>query len=63
MPAELRDRIAADVRAVAPEMPAERLAGMGQVIKVGSTADFITMIDDQRKLVAAIVRAGGAKPK
>jgi tripartite-type tricarboxylate transporter receptor subunit TctC len=63
IPAELRDRIAADVRAVAPEMPAERLAGMGQVIKVGSTADFIAMIDDQRNRVAAVVRAGGATPK
>src|SRR6476659_4286769 len=34
MPVALRDRIAADVRAVAPEMPAERLVGLGQVVRV-----------------------------
>jgi tripartite-type tricarboxylate transporter receptor subunit TctC len=63
MPTELRDRIAADVRAVAPEMPAERLIGMGQVVRVGTTADFRAMIDDQRARVTAVVKAGGVKPK
>ncbi|CAN0451704.1 unnamed protein product, partial [Phaeothamnion confervicola] len=54
MPPELRDRIAADVRAVAPEMPGERLTGLGQVVKVGTTADFLAMIADQRARVLAV---------
>ena len=62
MPVALRDRIAADVRAVAPEMPAERLVGLGQVVRVGTTADFLAMINDQRSRVSAVVKAGGVKP-
>jgi tripartite-type tricarboxylate transporter receptor subunit TctC len=63
MPVELRDRIAADVRAVAPEMPAERLIALGQMVRVGTTADFLAMIQDQRSRVSAVVKAGGVKPK
>jgi tripartite-type tricarboxylate transporter receptor subunit TctC len=63
MPVELRDRIAADVRAVAPELPAERLLGLGQVVRVGTTDDFLKMLADQRARVLAVVRAGGVKPK
>jgi tripartite-type tricarboxylate transporter receptor subunit TctC len=32
----LRDRIAADVRSVAPEMPADQLVKLGQVVRVGA---------------------------
>ena len=53
---ELRDRIAADVRAVAPEMPHERLAALGQVVRAGTTADFLGMIEGQRSLVRAIAK-------
>jgi tripartite-type tricarboxylate transporter receptor subunit TctC len=63
MPVALRDRIAADVRAVAPELPADQLVRMGQVVRVGATADFLAMIEDQRNRVAAVVKAGGVKPK
>ena len=63
MPTELRDRIAADVRAVAPELPAERLINLGQVVRVGTTADFLAMIADQKSRVAAVVKAGGIKTK
>lgn len=63
MPAALRDQIASDVRAVAPELPADRLIGMGQVVRVGSTADFVAMIDDQKTRVTAVVKAGGVKPR
>ena len=63
MPVELRDKIAADVRAVAPEMPADRLTGLGQMVRVGTTADFSAMIADQRRRVEAVVKAGGIKPK
>ena len=50
---------AADVRAVAPELPADRLVSLGQVVRVGSTADFAAMIADQKNRVAAVVKAGG----
>jgi hypothetical protein len=63
MPATLRDQIAADVRAVAPELPADRLISLGQVVRVGSTADFVAMIADQKSRVAAVVRAGGVKAR
>ncbi|MEW6451389.1 MAG: tripartite tricarboxylate transporter substrate binding protein [Pseudomonadota bacterium] len=63
MPIDLRNRIAADVRAVAPELPAERLINLGQVVRVGTTADFLAMIADQKSRVAAVVKAGGIKPK
>ena len=63
MPDALRDRIAADVRAVAPKMPADRLMALGQVVRVGTTADFVAMIADQRTRVKAIAQASGAKAK
>jgi len=63
MPAALRDRIAGDVRAVAPLMPAERLTALGQVIRVGTTADFVAMLADQRARVKAIAQATPAKTK
>ena len=63
MPIALRDRIAADVRAVAPAMPADRLVALGQVVRVGTTADFVAMIADQRARVTAIIRSTDAKPK
>jgi tripartite-type tricarboxylate transporter receptor subunit TctC len=63
MPADLRERIAADVRAVAPELPADRLARLGQVVRVGTTADFIAMLDAQRTSVAAIAKALNLKPQ
>jgi tripartite-type tricarboxylate transporter receptor subunit TctC len=58
MPTQLRDRIAADVRAVAPELPNERLEALGQVVRVGTTADFLAMIEDQRNRVRTVVKAG-----
>ena len=58
MPTELRDRIAADVRAVAPELPNERLQALGQVVRVGTTADFLAMIEDQRTRVRTVVKSG-----
>jgi tripartite-type tricarboxylate transporter receptor subunit TctC len=61
MPQHLRDRIAADVRAVAPSIPAERLASMGQVVRVGSTADFIAMIEDQRAQTRKVIAEAGMK--
>ena len=59
MPVALRDQIAADVRAVAPELPSERLASLGQVVRVGTTADFLAMIADQRDRVRAVIGGSG----
>jgi tripartite-type tricarboxylate transporter receptor subunit TctC len=58
IPAALRDRIAADVRAVAADLPAEKLAGMGQIVRAGTPADFIATIDDQRRRVRAVMESG-----
>ena len=55
----LRDRIAADVRAVAPELPVDRLNALGQMVRAGTTADFVAMIAEQRAMVEAAVKAGG----
>jgi len=41
----------------------ERLNAIGQVVRVGTTADFIAMIDEQRTKIAAIVKAIGLKPQ
>jgi tripartite-type tricarboxylate transporter receptor subunit TctC len=64
MPADLRDRIADDVRAIAAD-PAvgERLAIVGQAVRVGTTADFVAMIDEQRAKIAGIARDIGLKPQ
>ena len=61
MPHTLRDRIAADVRAVAPSIPADELARMGQLARVGSTADFIAMIEDQRAQIHKVIAQAGMK--
>jgi tripartite-type tricarboxylate transporter receptor subunit TctC len=63
MPNALRDQIAADVRAIAPSMPADRLIALGQVVRVGSTADFAAMLAEQHNRVKAIVQATAAKSK
>ncbi|HEX4408071.1 MAG TPA: tripartite tricarboxylate transporter substrate binding protein [Xanthobacteraceae bacterium] len=58
MPDALRDRIAADVRAVAADLPAEKLLGMGQIVRAGTSADFVATIDDQRGRVRAVMDTG-----
>jgi tripartite-type tricarboxylate transporter receptor subunit TctC len=55
---DLRGRIAADVNAVAKDPGlAARLAAVGQALRVGTTADFVAMIDAQRAKIAAIAKA------
>jgi len=65
MPAELRERIAADVRAVAAADPAigERLAATGQVLNTGTPAQLAAAVDEQRARVAGLAHAIGMKPK
>jgi tripartite-type tricarboxylate transporter receptor subunit TctC len=63
MPQALRDKIAADVRAVAADPAlADRLNRMGQAVRVGTTADFVAMIDEQREKIAGVTKALGIKP-
>jgi tripartite-type tricarboxylate transporter receptor subunit TctC len=57
MPPALRDRIAADIRAVAAEPKlVERLAGTGQIVHASSAAEFAGAIADQRARIESITR-------
>jgi len=60
MPDSLRERIAADVRAVG-EDPAlgQKLAVLGQAVRTGTPKDFVAMIEAQRAQIAAIAQAIG----
>lgn len=63
MPAEFRERIAADVQAVAADpLVRDRLAIMGSVARSSSPQEFAAVIEDQRAKVAAIATAAGIKP-
>ncbi len=57
MPADFKERIAADVRAAAadPAM-AERVASVGSALHVGTPAEFAAAIEEQRAKIAAIAR-------
>ncbi len=61
---ELRDRIGADVKAIAadPEISA-RLASTAQVPNPGGPAEFAAAVEEQRAKIAAIAQALGIKPK
>jgi tripartite-type tricarboxylate transporter receptor subunit TctC len=61
---ELKEKIAADVRAVAADGAiAERLKATGQVINVGGPKEFADAIEEQHAKVAATVKAIDFKPK
>jgi tripartite-type tricarboxylate transporter receptor subunit TctC len=64
MPDGLRARIAADVDAVASDPAlAARLAVAGQALRIGTTADFVAMIEAQRIKIAAVAAAIGLTPQ
>jgi tripartite-type tricarboxylate transporter receptor subunit TctC len=63
MPAELRERIATDVHAVADQEISSRLATTGQLVNPGSAADFAKAVDAQRAQVAALATAVGMTPQ
>ena len=64
MPNDLRERIGADVAAVAGDSAiAARLAGTAQVPNPGGPAEFAAAVEDQRAKIAAIAQALGIKPK
>lgn len=61
MAVALRDRISADVRAVAADpILVERLASAAQVVHGSSAAEFAHAIEEQRARIEAIVRRVGA---
>jgi len=57
MPADIKERIAADARTVAAD-PAvvERVASIGSVLRVGTPAEFAEAIEEQRAKIVAIAR-------
>ena len=60
MPLELRDRIAADVSAVASDASvADRLAKAGQIVHAGTPSEFAGEIEEQRARISSIVRLFG----
>jgi tripartite-type tricarboxylate transporter receptor subunit TctC len=65
MPIELRERMAADVKAVMDADPAiaDRLTRTGQVVNPGGPAEFAKSIDDQRAAIAAAAKVIGVAPK
>jgi tripartite-type tricarboxylate transporter receptor subunit TctC len=62
MPMELRERIAADVRAVTDASIESRLITTGQILNVGGPAEFGQSIEQQRARLAAIAKDLGIKP-
>jgi tripartite-type tricarboxylate transporter receptor subunit TctC len=63
MAEDLRERIAADVKAVAADpVIAARLITTGQVVSPGGPAEFAAAIDAQRATVSAIAKDLGIKP-
>jgi len=64
MSEELKEKIAADFRAVAADGSiAERLKSTGQAINIGGPKDFVESIEEQRRTVAATAKAINYKPK
>jgi tripartite-type tricarboxylate transporter receptor subunit TctC len=62
MSKEARDRIAADIKAVASDPTvAARLAGTSQVVSPGTAAEFAASIEEQRVKLAAIAKELGLK--
>jgi tripartite-type tricarboxylate transporter receptor subunit TctC len=58
---DLRGRIAEDIRAVADQSIADKLAVTGQVMSPGGSAEFATSIEEQRAMVARIAADLGIK--
>ncbi len=62
LPADVRERIAADVKwALSDPAVAQRLTATGQVVVPGSAAEFADSIDKQRATVAEIAKVLGIK--
>jgi tripartite-type tricarboxylate transporter receptor subunit TctC len=62
MPDALRERIAADVRAIVTDPTvASRLQGLGEIVSPGTPAEFAASMDDQRARLTAFAHALGIK--
>ena len=62
MPLELRQRITADIRAIADKTIDERLAITGQIMNVDGPEEFEKSIDEQRAKLAEFAKALGIAP-
>ena len=63
MASDIRERIAADIRAVAADAAiGTRLSSTGQLVSPGRPAELAASIDEQRATVAAIAKEMGIKP-
>ena len=62
MPLELRERITADIRAVADATIEDRLTITGQIMNIGGPDEFAKSIDDQRAKIAAFAKELGVQP-
>jgi tripartite-type tricarboxylate transporter receptor subunit TctC len=62
MPLELRQRITADIRAVADATIADRLIATGQLMNIGGPEEFGKSIDQQRAQVEAFAKQLGITP-
>lgn len=64
MPAPLRERIAADIRAAGQDPDvAAKLAAAGVGVRTSTPAEFAAAIEDERAKVAAIAQQVGTKPQ
>jgi tripartite-type tricarboxylate transporter receptor subunit TctC len=64
MPIQLRERVAADLHGIAEDAALkELLAANGSVSRLGSPAEFATLIEEQRAKVAAIAKTIDVEPK
>lgn len=62
MPLDLRQRITADVRAVADATVESRLTTTGQIMNIGGPEEFAKSTEDQRAKVAAFAKELGVTP-
>jgi tripartite-type tricarboxylate transporter receptor subunit TctC len=62
MALDLREHIAADVRAVTDASIEQRLIATGQIVNLGGPAEFDASIAEQRARLAAIAKELGIKP-
>ena len=65
MPMALRERLAADIKAIidSDSMINDRLVRSGQIVNPGGPAEFAQAIDRQRAQIAAAARVIGIEPK
>jgi tripartite-type tricarboxylate transporter receptor subunit TctC len=62
MPDALRERIAADVRAIVTDPAiASRLQGLGEIVSPGTPTEFAASMEDQRAKLTAFAHALGIK--